>query len=95
MRRDRLLRGSWVHEERLRIPVAPSLERLPLATAVPETMPPLEGYTFEGFVNDDGTVGTKNILAITTTVQCVAATVDYAVKRIKEECCRSIRMWMM
>ncbi len=77
--------GEWVHEERLRIPVAPSLEHLPLATAVPEALPPLEGYTFEGFVNDDGTVGTKNILAITTTVQCVAATVHFAVKRIKEE----------
>ena len=67
------------------MPVAPSLENLPLATAVPAPMPPLEGYTFEGFLNDDGSVGTKNILGITTTVQCVAATVDYAVKRIKAE----------
>ena len=48
-------------------------------------MPPLEGYTFQGFLNDDGSVGTKNILGITTTVQCVAATVDFAVKRIKAE----------
>ena len=48
-------------------------------------MPPLEGYTFEGFLNDDGSVGTKNILGITTTVQCVAATVDFAVRRIKSE----------
>jgi galactarate dehydratase len=40
---------------------------------------------FEGFLNDDGSVGTKNILGIATTVQCVAATVDYAVKRIKSE----------
>jgi galactarate dehydratase len=78
-------RGSWVHEERMRLPVAPSLEHLPLATEVPSPMPPLEGYTFEGFVNEDATVGTKNILGITTTVQCVAATVDYAVKRIKAE----------
>ena len=46
---------------------------------------PLEGFTFEGFVNDDGSVGTKNILGISTTVQCVAATVDYAVKKIKAE----------
>src|SRR6266702_1127532 len=80
-----IAKGSWVHEERLRLPVAPSLENLPLATAVPQTLPPLEGYTFEGFVNDDGSVGTKNILGITTTVQCVAATVDFAVKRIKAE----------
>jgi galactarate dehydratase len=48
-------------------------------------MPPLEGFTFEGFLNADGSVGTKNILGITTTVQCVAPTVDYAVKRIKAE----------
>src|SRR6185436_9783250 len=33
----------------------------------------------------DGSVGTRNILAITTTVQCVAGVVDFAVKRIKEE----------
>jgi galactarate dehydratase len=80
-----IAKGSWVHEERMRLPVAPSLDDLPLATAVPAPMPPLEGYTFDGFLNDDGSVGTKNILGITTTVQCVAATVDYAVKRIKAE----------
>ena len=38
-----------------------------------------------GYRNADGSVGTKNILGISTTVQCVAATVDYAVKRIKAE----------
>jgi galactarate dehydratase len=78
-------KGSWVHEERMRLPLAPSLENLSLATDVPVALGPLEGYTFEGFLNDDGSVGTKNILGITTTVQCVAATVDYAVKRIKAE----------
>ena len=78
-------KGSWVHEERVRLPVAPALDDLPLATAVPPPMAPLEGFTFEGFRNDDGSVGTKNILGITTTVQCVAATVDFAVKRIKAE----------
>jgi galactarate dehydratase len=80
-----IARGSWVHEDRVRLPAAPTLDDLPISTAVPVAMPPLEGYTFEGFVNDDGSVGTKNILGITTTVQCVAATVDYAVKRIKAE----------
>jgi galactarate dehydratase len=80
-----IAKGSWVHEERMRMPVAPSLDNLPLATSDPPRMPRLEGYTFEGFLNDDGSVGTKNILGITTTVQCVAATVDLAVKRIKAE----------
>ena len=32
-----------------------------------------------------GTVGTKNLLAITQTVQCVAGVVDQVVKRIKAE----------
>jgi galactarate dehydratase len=77
--------GSWVHEERMKLPIAPSLDNLPLATATPPTMPPLDGHTFEGFLNDDGSVGTKNILAITTTVQCVAATVEIAARRIKTE----------
>ncbi len=80
-----IVKGSWVHEGKMRLPGAPALDDLPLATNVPEPVPPLEGYTFQGFVNDDGTVGTKNILGITTTVQCVAATVDYAVKRIRQE----------
>ena len=46
-----IAKGSWVHEERMTVPVAPSLDNLPLATAVPRMLPPLEGYTFEGFVN--------------------------------------------
>jgi galactarate dehydratase len=77
--------GSWVHEQRMRQPPAPALDDLPICTAIPAALPPLEGYTFEGFLNDDGSVGTKNILAISTTVQCVAATVDFAVQRIKAE----------
>jgi galactarate dehydratase len=78
-------RGSWVHEELLIAPEAPALADCPLATAVPEPLPKLEGHTFMGYRNDDGTVGTKNILGISTTVQCVASTVDFAVRRIKAE----------
>ena len=53
--------------------------------AAPAPPPPLEGFTFEGFRNADGSVGTRNILAITTTVQCVAGVVEFAVARIKAE----------
>src|SRR5215471_19790176 len=77
--------GSWVREEYLDLPAPPVLERLPLATAVPAPLPRLEGYTFEGFRNPDGSVGTRNLLGIATTVQCVAPTVDYAVQRIRKE----------
>ena len=77
--------NSWVRGELLDLPQPPPLDQLPLATDVPEPMPPLTGYAFEGYRNADGSVGTKNILGITTTVQCVAPTVDYAVRRIKTE----------
>jgi galactarate dehydratase len=77
--------GSWVHERLLHMPAARSLDNLPLATQQPAPLEPLAGYTFEGYRNADGSVGTRNILAITTTVQCVAGVVEFAVKRIKAE----------
>jgi len=77
--------GSWVREDLLETPPPPTLDELTLATATPAPQPALTGYTFDGFRNSDGSAGTKNILGITTTVQCVAPTVDYAVRRIKSE----------
>jgi len=75
--------GAWVREDMLNLPAAPALDALDLSTAVPPPLPPLEGYTFQGYRNADGSVGTKNILGIATTVQCVAPTVDYAVRLIE------------
>ena len=67
------------------MPAARELEDLPIATVARRAAPPLDGFTFEGYRNADGSVGTRNILAITTTVQCVAGVVDFAVARIKAE----------
>jgi len=72
--------GSWVNEHRLVMPIPPALEGLPVATRNAPLTPALEGYTFEGYRNPDGSVGTRNILAITTTVQCVSGVVDHAVR---------------
>ncbi len=77
--------GNWVRPELLALPEPPALDNLPLATAPPPPQPPLEGYSFEGYSNPDGSAGTRNILGISTTVQCVAPTVDYAVERIRRE----------
>jgi galactarate dehydratase len=82
---QQIRQGEWVREDAMRMPEAPPLDELPLSTAVPAELPPLEGMTFEGYRNPDGSVGTRNILGITTTVQCVAPTVDYAVARIRAE----------
>ena len=77
--------GSWIDESLVELPTAPPLNTLPLATKVPEPLPPLEGYTFEGYRNADGSVGTKNLLGITTSVHCVAGVVDYVVKIIERD----------
>ena len=77
--------GVWVREDLIEMPAPPPLDELPLATQTPPLLPPLEGHTFEGYRNADGTVGTRNILGITTTVQCVAPTVDFAARRIRDE----------
>jgi galactarate dehydratase len=77
--------GSWVHERLLEMPAARELADLPMATVQPPAQPPLDGYTFEGYRNADGSVGTRNLLAITQTVQCVAGVVDVAAARIRRE----------
>lgn len=78
-------RGSWIDESLVCMPTPPDLDELLIGNKVPQPLPPLEGFTFEGFRNANGTAGTKNILGISTSVQCVAGVLDYAVKRIKEE----------
>lgn len=83
--------GSWVTEARMRMPASPSLQDLQAdeqSAVKPAHMPQqarTENYTFDGYRNADGTVGTRNLLAIGTTVQCVAGVVDYVVQRIRHE----------
>ena len=82
---EHILRGSKVDESLIRLPLPPVLEKLPLATRAIPSLEPLTGRTFEGYRNKDGSVGTKNILAITTSVQCVSGMTNYVAHRIKEE----------
>ena len=77
--------GSWVHERLLRMPEARSFDDLPVANARRPDWTPIEGRTFDGYRNANGSVGTRNQLAITTTVQCVAGVVAHAVERIRRE----------
>lgn len=81
-------RGSWIDETMLALPKSPDLETLtanpafkePVDTRVPQQL------TFDGYENDHSAfAGTRNILAIHTTVQCVVGVVNLAAKKIKEE----------
>ena len=83
--RQPIAAGSWVHERITNMPSARALQGLPMATVPAPDWAPLDGHTFEGYVNADGSVGTRNLLAITTTVQCVAGVVGIAAERIRTE----------
>jgi len=77
--------GRWVHERLLRMPAARGLEGLPMATVKKPAATPITGRTFQGYRNADGSVGTRNLLAISTTVQCVAGVLEAAIERIRRE----------
>lgn len=78
-------KGAWINEEVIDMPKAISMSDLPKATSSKNKIAPLEDYFFDGYRNPDGSAGTRNILAITATVQCVSGVVDFAVERIKSE----------
>lgn len=77
--------GAWVAESKVRMPEAPDLATVSRARTPVAEQPPLEGYTFEGFRNPDGSVGTRNYLAVSTSVQCVAGTLEFALERVRRE----------
>lgn len=79
--------GEWVHESKISLPDPPGLDSI-LLNIIPQPPPqsqPLTGYSFYGYLNPDGTVGTKNILGITISVHCVAGFTKYIVRKIREE----------
>lgn len=80
-----LAAGAWINETNLNMPPPPVLSDLNVPAEQPAAVEPLPGYSFQGFRNPDGSVGTRNILAITNTVQCVSGVVSHAVDRIRRE----------
>lgn len=74
-----------MNERKLNLPQPPDLESIKFDEKIQPTPEPLLGYTFEGYRNTDGSVGTKNILGITTSVQCVAGITDFITAKIKRE----------
>ena len=76
--------GSWVNENMLRLPDLPPLDSLTYAQGGPVVLPVPAITTFEGYDNGpDAFAGTRNLLAITTTVQCVSGVVDQLVGQIR------------
>jgi galactarate dehydratase len=86
-----ILEGSWVNETNIDLPEPPSLDQIPYAEPAAFNAKILvEKYklaeaTFQGYRNKDGSVGTKNMLGISTSVQCVAGITKYIENKIEKE----------
>ncbi len=63
--------GDHVHSHNLKCDHTIDLEAI--STEIPASPPPLNDYTFEGYVRPDGQVGTRNYLAIISNVNCSAS----------------------
>ena len=83
---DDIKRGSWINEHMLRLPVSPSLDNMPYGVNINNNLPEAPAKTFMGYKSPDNFyAGTRNILGINTTVQCVQGVLNVAVDRIKRE----------
>ena len=81
-------KGEWINEHMLTLPTPPALDDMPYATNLlsENQLPETDVKTFEGYANPDGGyAGTRNILGIMTTVQCVTGVLNIAVEKIRKE----------
>ena len=79
-------KGQWINEKMLELPTPPSVDEMKFAANLVTDLPKPPVDTWEGYVNPNGGyAGTRNILGISTTVQCVTGVLNVAVARMKSE----------
>lgn len=83
---DKIAKGQWINEHMLRLPTPPGLSDMPYGTNIRTDLPEPPVKTWRGYRNPEGGyAGTRNILGIQTTVQCVQGVLDAALERIRRE----------
>ncbi|MDO5377174.1 MAG: galactarate dehydratase [Clostridia bacterium] len=83
---ERIAKGSWINEHMLRLPTPPALDEMRYGVNIRTDLPEAPLKTFWGYRNPEGGyAGTRNLLGIQTTVQCVQGVLDVAVERIRRE----------
>ncbi len=83
---DAIAKGQWINEYMLRLPSPPTLDDMPYGVNLRTDLPQAPVKTWWGYRNPEGGyAGTRNILGIQTTVQCVQGVLDAAVERIRRE----------
>ena len=71
--------GDWVHTHNLGL--GELSHSYQFSTEVPPEPTPITGRTFMGYRRPDGRVGTRNYIAIVSTVNCSATTSKYIAKQ--------------
>lgn len=79
-------KGGWINEHMLDLPSSPELSELEFATEIHNNLPePPRDFWYGYEVSGCEFAGTRNILGITTTVQCVEGVLNVAVEKMKRE----------
>jgi altronate hydrolase len=77
--------GAWVHEHNVKADLF--VRDYAFASEHP-AVPRLEPRTFPGFLRPDGRVGTRNYIAVISTVNCSASTSRYISERFRDDAWR-------
>lgn len=83
---QRIEPGDHVHDHNLRCEHKVDFTRL--ATETPEPPAKILDRTFDGFVRADGSIGTRNYIAVISTVNCSASVSRYIANHFTEELLR-------
>lgn len=78
-------KGDWINESMIELPEPPHVDELRFEGVPKVILPTAPIRSFEGYRNKNGYAGTRNILGISTTVQCVSGVLNVAVERMKRE----------
>ncbi len=77
--------GTWINEKSLELPPSPDLDSMPYGKNIRRDLPKAPRMTFMGYGGAGEYAGTRNLLAIHTTVQCATGVLNVAVQRIRQE----------
>ncbi|MFT4106925.1 MAG: galactarate dehydratase [Lacrimispora sp.] len=79
-------KGEWINEHMLELPEPPDVDSMEFGTNLVTDLPKPPVTVWEGYVNPyGGPAGTRNLLGISTTVQCVTSVLNVAVEKMKRE----------
>ena len=83
---EEIKKGDWINEFMLELPTPPDVDNMEFATNIVTDLPEPPVKTREGYRNPwGGPAGTRNILGISTTVQCVTGVLNVAVEKMRKE----------